>query len=274
MRRVCVLLILVSLVGGGCRRAVEDCAPGPAVDVAPVVEESASTLADDDREGDEFPVVAWPSGEWQEFLLSWQQDAGDMWTSRTQAVAADILTAAEATARSSAALIRSADRALAAGRAERAAELFARAADLDPDNTDALMGLAVALVSAHRYGQALPVYQKLLELAPDDEAVRRGGRGTSQAKVHAANPQADGGTRPDARACTRGGICARGGTRPPRRSRSRRRTCTSARTCANPRTNACAGTRAGRRGPTGTDHRTGRCTDHRAGRRSRRQPPR
>ena len=109
-----------------------------------------------------------PAGAWTPDWSTRRREAVEGLEARAHAMEAAVLEVA----RDPEVLIQAADRALAAGRAEQAAELFARAATLDPANPDARMGQAMALVSIDRYDQALPVYESLLEQLPADEAIR------------------------------------------------------------------------------------------------------
>lgn len=63
------------------------------------------------------------------------------------------------------AMIASGDRALARGDYRTADVCFSRAVELAPKDLDALQGLAMVLVTAYRYAEAVPVYRRLIDLA-------------------------------------------------------------------------------------------------------------
>ncbi len=64
------------------------------------------------------------------------------------------------------------NRALGFGKNETAIACFYRAAELDSDNPDALKGLSVALLADRRYEDALPIFEMLVGISPDDRTAR------------------------------------------------------------------------------------------------------
>ncbi len=64
------------------------------------------------------------------------------------------------------------DRALALGQYDTAVRCMYRAVDLNPTRTDSLRCLAVALVAAQRFDEAVPVYESILGPAPADRTAR------------------------------------------------------------------------------------------------------
>lgn len=71
-----------------------------------------------------------------------------------------------------AAYVAAADRALARGDHATAVRCMYRAVDLDPTRVDSLRGLAVALVAAKRFREAVPVYEAVLGSVPTDKTAR------------------------------------------------------------------------------------------------------
>lgn len=64
------------------------------------------------------------------------------------------------------------DRALARAEYDTAVRCMYRAVDLDPTRVDSLRCLAVALVAAERFDEAVPVYESILGAAPTDRTAR------------------------------------------------------------------------------------------------------
>ncbi len=63
-------------------------------------------------------------------------------------------------------------RAIGCGSLQRAEMCFRRATALDPSNTDALEGMAIVLAETGRREEAIPVYEKLIELGSEKREVR------------------------------------------------------------------------------------------------------
>jgi len=73
---------------------------------------------------------------------------------------------------SPATLLAAGDGALARADYDTAVRCMYLAVDLDPTQTDSLRCLAVALVAAKRFDEAIPVYESLLGAAPEDRTAR------------------------------------------------------------------------------------------------------
>jgi len=164
----CILLILAMVAVGGCRRSAQSDAPveTSSTNVAPTTNGTIVSPANENL-ATQSPADVWKP-DWPR---RWH-DAVDVVRTHARALELAMLAGAEDATENPDALIRAADRALAEGRAERAAERFAQAARLNPASADALMGQAIALISIGRYEQALPALEALLALSPDDVAVR------------------------------------------------------------------------------------------------------
>jgi len=171
LRIGCILLMLTTIAAVGCRRDAENHAPAEISNHAPTETPPPRERVNVREHGAHARINPLPVVAWRNAWTRWRRAAVSAASARTQAVWSAVLADAETAARDPAKWIRAADRALAAGHAERAAERFAHAATLDPDNTDALMGLATALAVLRRHEQALPVYETLLERS-HDPAVR------------------------------------------------------------------------------------------------------
>jgi|GEM_PF-1382784 len=82
------------------------------------------------------------------------------------------------------------DRALAREDFTTAVGAFRRAVELAPEDLDALQGLAVALAAASQYEQALPVYEKIIDLAAKAAASQPATRSTTAEAIAPSAPAA------------------------------------------------------------------------------------